>query len=393
MTRIHRSFRTLLLAGIAAGALAACDSGDPTEANETPVGSLTLIPNMRAEDISADGKTVLMTDLMSAGVDFYLYDVASGTSTLGGSAGDWMNDFTTGISNHQRVSALHGKPVNAGLWQNGTWLDLGNTFPAGCEYDDVTHEQDLSSAWDIDSAGHGAVGMVWNLCDVQAFYWSDAGGVGGFTLLDLLGTGMPIDTLPGEFKAPQNRATVISDDGVTIGGWGSDTATVEGVMYYIDRRPAVWTNTGTGYLLTSTATFPQDCTGEVLAIGGNGTTVAGTWCQKAFVWTAAGGAVNLSGDLFGWGQAVALDGQLVFGTNSDSPFWGINTPFVWTQAGGVKSLADVAAENDIVIPSTYMWQSIVAASADGTVVVGALYDEAGTFNTFVLKLPVSVYGL
>lgn len=393
MTRIHRSSRTILLLGIAAG-LAACS--DSTEPAQQPTGSVAVIPNMRAEDISADGKTVLMTDLTSAGVDFYLYDVAAGTSTLGSSAGSWLDNFSTGISNDQRVSALHGKPVHAGLWQDGTWQDLGNIYPTGCEYDNVTHEQDQSSGWDIDSAGHAAVGMVWNGCNAEAFYWSDAGGAGGFTALDLLGTGIPIDTLPGQFKPAQNRATVVSDDGTTIGGWASDTATVGGFLYGLDRWPAVWSSNGAGYLLPATATFTPGCVGEVLAISGDGTAMAGIWCEKAFVWTAAGGAVNLSGDQFGWGQAVALNGQLVFGTNTDAmgPWGGgVKTPFVWTQAGGVQSLLDLATENGITLPEGYHWTAFAGASADGTVVVGNMEDDVFNTVTVVLEIPVSAYGL
>ena len=82
MNPIFRSTRTLLVVGLVAGSLAACsDSTDPTPA---PLGTVTLVPelNMRAEDLSSDGKTVLMTDLSSATADFWFYDIATGTSTL-----------------------------------------------------------------------------------------------------------------------------------------------------------------------------------------------------------------------------------------------------------------------------------------------------------------------
>ena len=185
---------------------------------------------------------------------------------------------------------------------------------------------------------------------------------------------------------------MISDDGTTIGGFAQDTVVVGGVTYGIDRLPARWTSNGAGSMIPSGGVYPDDCPGEVLAISGDGSRVAGVWCQKAFTWSAAGGVVDLSGDGFGYGQAVALNGQLVFGSNS-AGFFDPPVPFVWTQAGGVKSLLDIAAANDITIPANYYWEAVVAVSADGTVVVGTVYDEAFTRYVYVMKLPVSVYGL
>ena len=189
----HRwtALRSLLLVGLAAGTVAGCNEAEPAEPTPVPLGTVTVVPelNMRAEDLSSDGKTVLMTDLNSPTADFWFYDIAAGTSTLKASAGDAMFDFATGISNAGRVSAIHGKPEKAGLWEQATgWLDLGNIYPAGCEYDDVTHDEDQSGGWDIDSAGHSTVGLVWNGCSAEAFLWTDAGGAGAFITLDLLGS-------------------------------------------------------------------------------------------------------------------------------------------------------------------------------------------------------------
>lgn len=387
MNPIFRPTRTLLVAGLLAGGLAACsDSTDPTPA---PNGSLIVVPtaNMRAEDLSSDGKIVLLTDLTSASADFYFYDIAAGTNTLKGSAGDAMFDFTTGISNGQRVSAIHGKPEVAGLWQEATgWTDLGNIYPAGCEYDDVTHDQNQSGGWDVDSAGHSSVGLVWNGCNAEAFLWTDAGGAGNFVALDLMGS-----PYSGDPRPPTNRATVISDDGSTLGGFAQDTAVVGGITYGIDRRPAMWTSNGIGSMVPSGGVFTDDCPGEVLAIAGNGSTVAGVWCNQAFLWSAATGTVNLTPTSGGWGQAVALNGQLVFGTSGGG--FDPAVPFVWTQAGGVKSLVDIATANGITLPTNYYWQAVVAASADGTVVVGTMYDDMFNLYTVILKMPVSAYGL
>jgi hypothetical protein len=377
--------RSLLLVGLVAATLGACSEAEPAGPN-LPAGTLVLIPNYRAEDLSADGNTVLLTDPASATADFYFYDIAAGTTTFKAAAGDALFDFATGISNAGRVSAIHGKPENAGLWeQAGGWLDLDNIYSLGCQFSENPTDLDQSGGWDIDSAGHTAVGLVWNGCSAEAFMWSDAGGAGNFIVLDNLGIPWP-DTE----NLPNSRATVISDDGSTAGGWAQDTANVGGNFYGIDRRPTTWTSTGAGAKVPSGGVFTDDCPGEVLAIAGNGSLVAGVWCQSPWLWSAALGTIKLAD--FGYAQAVALNGQLVFGTQQ-AGFFDPPVPFVWTQAGGVVSLLDIAADNDITIPANYYWEAIVAASADGSVVVGTVYDEAFTRYTFVMKLPVSAYGL
>lgn len=385
-----RSLRPLVAAGLVAAALGACTDSDPNEPNEPETGSIVLIQNMRAEDISSDGSTVLLTDLDSPTADFYFHTVATGTTTFQAAAGDAAYDFATGISNGLRVSAIHGKPEEAGLWQQASgWLDLGNIYPNGCEYDDVTHEQNQGGAWDIDSAGLVAVGLLWNECHAEAFRWSN----GAFTALDLLGTGIPDDSLPNVYGTPANRATVVSDNGEIAAGWASDTGSFGGTTYYIDRRPAYWNANGAGTMISSNLPeFSPDAPGEVLAISGDGSRMAGVWNQKAWTWSAVGGVVNLSGDGNGYAQAVARNGELVFGTNT-AGFFDPPVPFVWSAATGVLSILDIAEANGVTIPENYWWEAISAVSADGTVIVGSVWDDMGNFNTYVLKLPADAYDM
>jgi hypothetical protein len=186
---------------------------------------------------------------------------------------------------------------------------------------------------------------------------------------------------------------VVSDNGLIAAGFASDTGTVGGTTYFIDRRPAYWNEVGAGTILSSTLPeFSPDAPGEVLAISANGARLAGVWNLKAWTWSAAGGVVNLSGDGTGYAQAVARNGDLVFGTNM-AGFFDPPVPFVWTQAGGVQSILDIAAANGVTVPPDYWWESIVAVSADGTVIVGAVWDVTSTYNTYVLTLPASVYDM
>ena len=145
--------------------------------------------------------------------------------------------------------------------------------------------------------------------------------------------------------------------------------------------PALWTSNGAGSMIPSGGVYTDDCPGEVLAISGDGTRVAGVWCQKAWTWSAAGGVVDLSGDGFGYGQAVALNGQLVFGTNS-AGFFDPAVP-VRLDAGRRREVAASTSPPPTASPSrrTTTGNAVVAASADGTVVVGTVYDEAFKLRT------------
>jgi hypothetical protein len=353
-------------------------------------GSLVFVPNMRAEDVTPDGNTALLTDANSTTADFYFYNLKTNTNTLKTSPGDALFNFASGISSTLRVSAIHGKPELAGMWDAGGWADLGNIYPNGCEYDDVTHEQNQGGAFDISADGSVAVGLVWNLCDAQAFLWSDAVAGGSFIPLDLLGAGDPNN--PGE--PPSSRATKVSDDGSVAGGFASVVATVGGNPYWIDRWPAIWQADGTGMLIPSNGVFTDDSPGEVLSISADGSMVAGTWNFEGWYWTQAGGVVKLGTPAGGqtFPNAIAANGQLIFGGSSIGMF-DPQFPFVWTAGGGILSLVDIATANGVEIPAGFYLDNVKAASADGTVLVGNAYDDFFTSYTFVLRLPVSVYDL
>ena len=91
-------------------------------------------------------------------------------------------------------------------------------------------------------------------------------------------------------------------------------------------------------------------------------------------------------------NAIAAGGQLVFGGCGD-PFQGIPAAFVWTAADGMRPLADICAASGVNIPPGYILINVLAASADGTRVLGQAFDANFFQVSFVLNLPVSVYGL
>lgn len=337
--------------------------------------SIAFVRDLVSVDVTPDGGTALMFDLGSTAGATYFYDTASDTLTLKTFVGSPQRAFPTGISATQRVSAIHGDPNEAGLWtQAGGWLDLGNVYPNGCG-------PDQGAAWDLSADGSVAIGMLWHDCNGVAFRWTNAGGL---VPLQLLGA-----PFPGSPNPPTNRATKISDDGSTVGGFAQTEL--------VDRWPAIWRANGSGFLLPG-GVFTDDSPGEVLSVSADGTRVAGVWNFEGFTWTQSEGVVPLGllpGALPGgqtFPNAIAADGQLIFGKVSPG-FFDPPTVFVWTAAHGMRDLRELAVANGLVLPAGMTLDNVLGASADGSVLVGTAFDENFRFYAFALKMPVAAYGL
>jgi hypothetical protein len=89
-------------------------------------------------------------------------------------------------------------------------------------------------------------------------------------------------------------------------------------------------------------------------------------------------------------NAIAADGALVFGGSGG---FGASQAFVWTESAGMRTLEEILAVNEIMLPSGYALSNVLAASNDGTVLLGSAITGTGTQMSFVLRLPVSAYGL
>lgn len=338
---------------------------------------IAFLPFNLPIDLTPDGRIALLQDGASREVDLYFFDTRSGKLELKAHAGDPLSDFATGISSGGRISALHGTPAQPGLWTEGKgWLDLGSPY-RGCP------GAGLGGAWDVSADGKVTVGLLWNGCAAEAFRWTDASGTGVFTRLQVLGS------RPGS-TAPSNRATVVSDDGRIAAGFAEKVP--------VDRWPAVWRVDGTGMLLPLPSNGREDAPGEVLSITSDGRVVAGTWNGDGFYWSMKEGTVNigkcptsLPSDPT-YPNAIAAGGHLIFGGCGDA-FFTVPVAFVWTAAEGMKALQDIATAHGVVIPPGYLLANVMAASADGSVLLGTAFDA--NFNTvsFVMRLPVTAYGL
>jgi hypothetical protein len=335
-------------------------------------GTIDLVPDLAAVDLTPDGRTALLWGLFeSLDGNVYFYDTITGDLEFQTTVGSPLFSFPTGISATERVSAVHGSPNEAGLWTlAGGWLDLGNVFPLGCGIDQ-------GGAWDVRADGEAAVGLLWDECSARAFTWT---GATGLVALELLGEGFP-----GSPNPPSNRATKIADDGSLIGGF-AQTAIV-------DRWPALWSPSGAGMLLPG-GVFTDDSPGEVLSVSAQGSMVAGIWALEGFYWTPSEGVVRLGtapgGQTFP--NAIAANDRLIFGKNQPGLF-DPGQAFVWTRTNGMRSLQAVAESHGALLPAGVVLENVLAASAGGSVVLGSAIDDFFHAYAFVLKLPVSAYGL
>jgi hypothetical protein len=116
------------------------------------------------------------------------------------------------------------------------------------------------------------------------------------------------------------------------------------------------------------------------------------------VWTAGTGVVRLArtpnalgGDPM-FPNAMSADGSLVFG-GVGSAFFGIPEAFVWSFDAGTRSLAEVVIAAGVELPEGTLLNSVMGASADGTVLVGNAMDADGVGQTFVVRLPAGAYAV
>lgn len=344
---------------------------DAPDAPPSPEPSLSFYDYVQAVDITPDGRTAVFGDIATTDNKVYFVDTITHEAALQTITGSVLRDFATGVSQSGSVSALHGDPVQAGVWsKDKDWTDFASPRTAGCD-------QDIGGAWDISADAKVVVGVTWNGCSVEAFRWSADNG-GTLTPLQLLG-----ERIGGDPQPPDNRATVVSDDGSVVAGFAMTSI--------VDRAPAKWKADGTGEILPR---MYEDGPGEVLSINANGAVLAGIDANDGVVW--AGGTrivlprfdTLLPSDPV-YPNAITADGRVVFGGQGDA-FFGTPVAFMWSLTGGLRNVADVATAAGLAIPPNEVLMNVLAVSADGTVLIGtARNTDTLADHVFTLRLPAS----
>ena len=370
------------------------DASDAAEAADTPdadgtepeVEAVRLFELETPVALTPDGRTALLWTYTTG--EFALADTVTGEVASKGTVGEPQRNVPTALSPALHVTALHGEPVQGGLWSEAAgWRDLGTLFDPGCINDPGPPVLgDLSSAWDVSDDGRVVVGMAWDGCTAtQAFRWTDGDGGGVMTGLAVLGKVMEGS---GQ-KAPYNRATVVSADGRVAAGFAQNGA--------VDRSPALWNEDGTGFLLDPT---DETNPGEVKAINADGTLVAGDWSGKGFTWTAGDGVVRFAAASEADSllvNAMTADGARLFGTvqTFDPDLLQMTyRAYVWSPHDGVRLLDEVATASGLALPEGSTLINVLSVSSDGRVILGTLTlpnpDPMGwpLQKSVVLRLPL-----
>ena len=380
MIRPLHTLRYSALAVLAATfVLSACsdDTNDPGSAFDGPSG-FRMINVSTPTDLTPDGSTAVLEERFGTALgnigDIFFYDLATGKLTKQMNVGGFQS-FATGVSQDLQVSANYGEPVVAGVWSHSGGWQTANPpgyFESGCD-------MLIGGAWDISADGQKVAGFDWNNCSVAAMVWNKTGGSMVAEPLEVMGASYPDSPNP-----PSNRATTISDNGALIGGSAQTELT--------DRYPVIWD--ATSHLGTIVPGGPGiDWPGEVLSINADGTVVGGTWGMQGFYWHVGDASATMLGQISETPaeftitaiNAIVAGNNLMFGTSNGKAV-------VWTSATGFRYLTDVAKANGVNIPENFTANVVIAASTDGTVVLGQGYNLSQAVS-FVLKMPVSAYGL
>lgn len=335
------------------------DSGEPV----TP--QIRFFADVAPMDLSPDGRTALVQRMTTLDGALEFIDTTNGEVSAVTTLGDATRNMATGVSNDQRIAALHGVPVEAGRWSaQAGWEDLASPFSSGCDLDN-------GGAFDLSDDGTVVVGLVWEGCVPAAFRWSEGGGM---LVLDRLGVGW-------EGGSPTNRASFVSGDGLVVGGFAQNVG--------LDRSPARWDADGSGELLA-----PDDLeqTGEVLSIDFDGSHMGVIRGNDGYLWSESGGFVPL-GRLESsmpadpvYPNAISYTGDVLFG-GVGSEFFTVPSAFVWTEEAGMRALQELAVAAGVEIAEGYWLSSVVAVSDDGTVILGRVLDANFLPQTFVMHLP------
>ncbi len=347
------------------------DTGDTGDTAEPVMPRIAWFADVGPVDLTPDGSIALVQSMTTFEGELLFIDTALDTLTSQTTLGDAGKNMATGVSADRRISALHGIPVEAGLWGEADgWQDIASPFDSGCDSDN-------GGAFDVSDDGTVAVGLMWDGCAPAAFRWTAAGGT---LILDTLG-----EAYEGSPSPPTNRASFVSGDGLVTGGFAAYGA--------LDRSPARWTADGAGELL---APDDHDQTGEVLSIDYDGSTLGVLRGNDGYVWSEAGGFVSL-GRLDTamptdpvYPNALSRDGSAAFG-GVGSEYFTVATAFVWTEADGMRSLQDVATAAGVVVDDGYWLATVLAVSDDGTVVLGRAYTPDFAVETFVMHIPAGAW--
>lgn len=239
-----------------------------------------------------------------------------------------------------------------------TWTNQGGLVPTGWD-------GSVSSTWGMTPAGNTLVGLGWLTgATAHAVKWTPQGGV-----VDL-----------GSMVAERSsRANAVNTDGTVIVGWQDE---IDGT-----RSGAKWVN-GVESFITDTS---GNNVGEAGAVSADGNTIIGSAMPNPYVWNSTSGLTyiihpNSSAFFRGGATGISADGGTVIGFFR--PFPGppmAGEGFIWTMAGGRVNLNDFSVSLGIATNGVTMSLPL-AISQDGKKIAGIGTNSSGQVVAFYLDL-------
>ena len=315
---------------------------------------------------ASDGSGLSGLAATERGTEGFVLGIETDLRRLGDLAGGEFESIAHGVSGQAEVAVGGGYSAagrEAFRWDSTSGMVGLGDLPGG-DFSSTAFGVSLDGAVVV-GRGHSAAGM-------EAFVWSADDGLQG--LGDLPG---------GEFSS---AAYAVSPDGSTVVGQGTAARNDEAFVWNREQGMRGLGMVGYGGPAGSAAT----------AVSADGSTVVG-WSDsplsiQAFRWDETQGIHGLGhlpgGEGLSVADAVSADGAVVIGHGLTERVPGRPSieSFVWTEARGIESLADVLSDAGLDLSG---WQLGLAKgiSEDGSTIFGLGTDPSGRSGVFVAVIP------
>ena len=234
-----------------------------------------------------------------------------------------------------------------------------------------------SSGLGISSDGTTVVGMGWENCSVEAFYWNLIDNIVGL----------------GQLNGNSTKAQAVNSNGSIIGGWAQNNSGI--------RQSCIWDMEGNSTLIGSLS-FWSDA-GEVTAFSEDGSKIIGFGASVGGNQTEAYLAIENSSSLGGY-EFVGLGVPINSATFNESMAFDISEnnvivgqylfswPIEWRASIWTEELGTMIDLHDylesIGIDDLSSWTFLKAhcISSDGTIIAGTAEDPFGNWVTFLIDI-------
>ena len=314
--------------------------------------------------MNSDGTIIVGSNLNNQAV---IWTASDGT-TIVGDGEFWGVSEDGKIAGSLTNSAGKEEAV---IWENGIITYLGNV-PGGNSCDAF-----YSSGLGMSSDGTTVVGMGWENCSVEAFYWNASDNIVGL----------------GQLNGNSTKAQAVNSNGSIIGGWAQNNSGT--------RQSCIWDVEGNSTLIGSLS--PWSDAGEVTAFSEDGSRIVGFGASTGGNDTEAYMAIENSSVLGGY-EFIGLGVPSNFATFNESwafdisennvivgqylNSWGTDwRASIWTEELGTmidfyEYLESLGIDN----LSSWTFLKAHCISNDGTIIAGVAQNSFGNWVTFIIDL-------